>query len=61
MSARRWKTRGGVIVIERGRRTDERGVKIAAYREGTGGWHGWLHVTKLERCSAKGLRLLGVL
>lgn len=56
MSARRWKTRSGVIVIERGRRTDERGVKIAAYREGTGGWHGWLHVEKLERCRAKGRR-----
>lgn len=49
MNAKRWKTKGGVVVIERGGREvrDKRGrlrVKIEAYRE-TGGFHGsiWLH------------------
>lgn len=51
MNEKRWKTKGGVVVIERGRREvrDRRGrlrVKIEAYRE-TGGYHGLLWLKNL--------------
>lgn len=51
MNEKRWKTKGGVVVIERGRSTDpdRRGreaVKIHAYRE-TGGYHGLLWLKNL--------------
>ncbi len=48
----RWRTKSGLVVVEMGRRRDRRGVKVAAYRADTGGWHGWLHLRNLTRSKA---------
>lgn len=44
---RKWRTKYGVVVIERDRVIDNDTVKIAAYRL-DGGWHGWLSLERLK-------------
>lgn len=66
MNGRRWKTKSGVVVVERGRyqTTDRRGKlawKVHAYREG-GGFHGKLWLKNLRpvgRATKKPRRVQG--
>jgi hypothetical protein len=58
MIAKWWKTAGGVLVEERGRKRigpAKGAIKIAAYRP-TGGFHGWLWLRTLERASGPSQR-----
>lgn len=49
LEGQRWRTKSGVVIVEVDRRVDGRGVKVAAVRSRTGAWHGWIHLSKLER------------
>ncbi len=54
-TAKRWKTRGGIIVVSKTRPTDTGGFfKVHCWREDTGGYHGLLRVDRLMPLRALG-------
>lgn len=51
-----WRTKYGVVVIERSRMLRDGVMKIEAYRHPDGGWHGWLRADRLRSAGSKTVR-----